>query len=200
MTQPGDPPADRAVTQLLADLRAGRAGAVEQVLPLVYDELREIAARHMRRERPGHTLQATALVHDAFLKLVDQTRVDWQDRSHFFAIASQAMRRILVDHARARAAAKRGAGAVRVSSDDTVLAGGEHPLSPEDLLSLDAALCELAALDKDQARIVELRYFGGLTIEEAAEALGISPATLKREWSLARAWLRRRLTGSADVE
>jgi RNA polymerase sigma factor (TIGR02999 family) len=155
----------------------------------------------MRRERPGHTLQATALVHDAFLKLVDQTRVDWQDRAHFFAIASQAMRRILVDHARARAAAKRGAGAARVSSDVTAIAGEERPLSPEDLLSLDDALRELAAIDADQARIVELRYFGGLTIDEAAEALGISPATLKREWSLARAWLRRRLTGrSRDGE
>jgi RNA polymerase sigma-70 factor (ECF subfamily) len=191
-----DEPWDRPVTRLLADLRAGRSDAIEQVLPLVYDELRSIAARHMRRERPGHTLQATALVHDAFLKLVDQTRVEWQDRAHFFAIASQAMRRILVDHARARAAGKRGAGAERVSTDDTVVLGNQHPLSPEELISLDTALEELAAVDAGQARIVELRYFGGLTIEEAAEAVGISPATLKREWSLARAWLRRRLTGA----
>lgn len=186
----------RAVTRLLADLRAGRSGAVEEVLPLVYDELRAIAARHLRRERPGHTLQPTALVHDAFLKLVDQTRVEWQDRAHFFAIASQAMRRILVDHARARAAAKRGAGAARVSTDDTVVLADQPPLSPEDLLSLDEALSALAAIDAGQARIVELRYFGGLTIEEAAEAMNISPATLKREWRLARAWLHRRLTGS----
>lgn len=185
-----------AVTRLLGDLRAGRAGAVDEVLPLVYDELRAIAARHMRRERPGHTLQPTALVHDAFLKLVDQTRVEWQDRAHFFAIASQAMRRILVDHARARAAAKRGAGAARVSTDDTVVLADQPPLSPEDLLALDAALSELAAFDAGQARIVELRYFGGLTIEEAAEAMNISPATLKREWSMARAWLHRRLTGA----
>jgi RNA polymerase sigma-70 factor (ECF subfamily) len=191
-----DEAGDRPVTRLLADLRAGRSDAIEQVLPLVYDELRSIAARHMRRERPGHTLQATALVHDAFLKLVDQTRVEWQDRAHFFAIASQAMRRILVDHARARAAGKRGAGAERVSTDDTVVLGNQHPLSPEELISLDTALEELAAVDAGQARIVELRYFGGLTIEEAAEAVGISPATLKREWSLARAWLRRRLTGA----
>jgi RNA polymerase sigma factor (TIGR02999 family) len=196
MNQSGDPSADRAVTQLLADLRAGRAGAGDEVLPLVYDELRAIAARHMRRERPGHTLQATALVHDAFLKLVDQTRVEWRDRAHFFAIASQAMRRILVDHARARAAAKRGAGAARLSADETVLLGEQSALSPEELLSLDSALDELAALDPGHARIVELRYFGGMTIEETAEALGTSPATLKREWSLARAWLRRRLSGT----
>ncbi len=196
MNQSGDPSADRAVTQLLAELRAGRPDVAEQVLPLVYDELRAIAARHMRRERPGHTLQATALVHDAFLKLVDQTRVEWQDRAHFFAIASQAMRRILVDHARARAAAKRGAGAAAVSMDETVLLGEQSALSPEELLSLDAALDELASLDPGHARIVELRYFGGMTIEETAAALGMSPATLKREWSLARAWLRRRLSGA----
>ncbi len=196
MNQSGDPSADRAVTRLLAELRAGRPDVAEQVLPLVYDELRAIAARHMRRERPGHTLQATALVHDAFLKLVDQTRVEWQDRAHFFAIASQAMRRILVDHARARAAAKRGAGAAAVSMDETVLLGEQSALSPEELLSLDAALDELASLDPGHARIVELRYFGGMTIEETAAALGMSPATLKREWSLARAWLRRRLSGA----
>ncbi len=195
MNQSGDPSADRAVTRLLAELRAGRADVAEQVLPLVYDELRAIAARHMRRERPGHTLQATALVHDAFLKLVDQTRVEWQDRAHFFAIASQAMRRILVDHARSRAAVKRGAGATPQSMDETVLLGEQSALSPEELLSLDTALDELAALDPGHARIVELRYFGGMTIEEAAAALDMSPATLKREWSLARAWLRRRLSG-----
>ncbi len=183
-----------AVTRLLGELRAGRAGAVDEVLPLVYDELRAIAARHMRRERPGHTLQPTALVHDAFLKLVDQTRVQWQDRAHFFAIASQAMRRILVDHARARAASKRGAGAGHVSTDDTVVLADQPPLSPEDLLALDEALSELAAIDGGQARVVELRYFGGLTIEEAAEAMAVSAATLKREWSMARAWLHRRLT------
>lgn len=184
-----------AVTRLLGELRAGRAAAIEEVLPLVYDELRAIAARHMRRERPGHTLQPTALVHDVFLKLVDQTRVQWQDRAHFFAIASQAMRRILVDHARARAAGKRGAGAGHVSTDDTVVLAGQPPLSPEELLALDEALTELAAIDAGQARVVELRYFGGLTIEEAAEAMNVSPATIKREWSMARAWLHRRLTG-----
>jgi RNA polymerase sigma factor (TIGR02999 family) len=153
----------------------------------------------MRRERPGHTLQPTALVHDAFLKLVDQTRVDWQDRAHFFAVASQAMRRILVDHARARAADKRGAGAEHVPADETVVLGDQPPLGPEDLLALDAALRELAAHDRQQASVVELRYFGGLTIEETAEALRMSPATVKREWSMARAWLHRRLTGGRDA-
>jgi RNA polymerase sigma factor (TIGR02999 family) len=188
-------PDPHAVTRLLGDLRRGRPEAAEEVLPLVYDELRAIAGRYMRRERPGHTLQATALVHDAFLKLVDQTRVEWQDRAHFFAVASQAMRRILVDHARARHADKRGAGADHVEmSDAIVVADRRDPLSPEELLALDAALSELAAIDPDQARIVELRYFGGLSIEEAAEAMSISPATLKREWAVARAWLKRRLT------
>ncbi|MEX2271798.1 MAG: sigma-70 family RNA polymerase sigma factor [Vicinamibacterales bacterium] len=184
------------VTRLLGDLRQGRREAVDEVLPLVYAELRAIAARYMRQERAGHTLQATVLVHDAFLKLVDQTRVNWQDRAHFFAVASQAMRRILVDHARARDAAKRGAGAERVSATDTVLLAGNPALTPEDLLTLDQALTELAALDPSQARIVELRYFGGLSIDEAAEALNISPATLKREWALARAWLHRRLAAA----
>lgn len=182
------------VTRLLGDVRHGKRGAADEVLPLVYAELKAIAARYMRRERAGHTLQATALVHDAFLKLVDQTRVEWQDRAHFFAVASQAMRRILVDHARARSAARRGAGAARVEASDTVLLADQPSLSPEELLSLDRALTELAAIDPEHARIVELRYFGGLTIEEAAEALAISPATLKREWAIARAWLHRRLT------
>jgi RNA polymerase sigma factor (TIGR02999 family) len=188
-------PDDRPVTHLLADLSAGDRGAVEHILPLVYDELRAIAARHMRRERAGHTLQATALVHDAFLKLVDQTRVQWQDRAHFFAIASQAMRRILVDHARAHVAGKRGAGAVHVSADETLVLPERGALPLEDVLAIDEALTELAAFDAQQARVVELRYFAGLTVEEAAEVLRISPATLKREWALARAWLHRRLSG-----
>ena len=187
---------DGGVTRLLADLRGGNRDVVDGILALVYDHLHAIAERQMRRERAGHTLQATALVHDAFLKLVDQSRVEWQDRAHFFAIASQAMRRILIDHARARAAARRGAGAERVPADETVLLGDQPALTPEELLTLDAALSELAALDALQARIVELRYFGGLTIDEAAEALAISPATLKREWSVARAWLHRRVTRS----
>ena len=182
------------VTQLLVQWQGGDRSALDRLMPLVYEELRLIAGRLVRRHQPTPTVQSTALVHEAYLRLIDQNRTDWQSRAHFFAIASQAMRRILVDHARARASAKRGAGAERVHIDDTVILGDEPALGPEDLLTLDAALSDLAGLDPQQARIVELRYFGGLTIEEAAEALGISPATLKREWSLARAWLHRRMT------
>lgn len=191
MTEPG------SVTALLAQVRAGRKDAAAEVLPLVYAELHRIAERHMRRERANHTLQATSLVHDAFLKLVDQTRVEWQDRAHFLAVASQAMRRLLVDHARARLAARRGAGAPVVPMTDSVTLAADHAVPIEDLIALDSALDELAALDGRQARVVELRYFGGLEIEEAAEALSISPATLKRDWSMARAWLHRRLSSDA---
>jgi RNA polymerase sigma factor (TIGR02999 family) len=185
-----------AVTALLADLRRGRAGAAAEVFPLVPAQLRAIADRYMRRERPGHTLQATVLVHDAFLKLVDQDRVVWQDRAHFFAIAAQAMRRMLVDHARARVAVKRGAGAAAAAVSDTAIPAIEPALPVEDLIALDTALNELAAVDARHARVVELRYFGGMSIEESAEALSISPATVKREWALARAWLHRRLSAS----
>jgi RNA polymerase sigma factor (TIGR02999 family) len=185
-----------AVTALLADLRRGRAGAAAEVFPLVQAQLRAIAERYMRRERPGHTLQATVLVHDAFLKLVDQDRVVWQDRAHFFAIAAQAMRRMLVDHARARVAVKRGAGAAGAAVSDTAIPAIEPALPVEDLIALDTALNELAAVDARHARVVELRYFGGMSIEESAEALSISPATVKREWALARAWLHRRLSAS----
>ena len=183
-----------SVTSLLAELRGGRKDAAAEVLPLIYAELHRIADRHMRRERANHTLQATQLVHDAFLKLVDQTRVEWQDRAHFLAVASQAMRRLLVDHARARVAARRGGGAPVVPITESVTLAAEAGLPLEDLLALDTALDELAALDPRQARIVELRYFGGLEIEEAAESLSISPATLKRDWAMARAWLHRRLS------
>lgn len=183
-----------SVTSLLAELRGGRRDAADEVLPLIYAELHRIADRHMRRERANHTLQATQLVHDAFLKLVDQTRVEWQDRAHFLAVASQAMRRMLVDHARARVAARRGGGAPMVPITESVTLAAGHGLPLEDLLALDSALDELASLDPRQARIVELRYFGGLEIDEAAETLSISPATLKRDWAMARAWLHRRLT------
>jgi RNA polymerase sigma factor (TIGR02999 family) len=185
-----------AVTALRADLRRGRAGAAAEVFPLVQAQLRAIAERYMRRERPGHTLQATVLVHDAFLKLVDQDRVVWQDRAHFFAIAAQAMRRMLVDHARARVAVKRGAGAAAAAVSDTAIPAIEPALPVEDLIALDTALNERAAVDARHARVVELRYFGGMSIEESAEALSISPATVKREWALARAWLHRRLSAS----
>jgi len=159
----------------------------------VYAELHQQAARAMGRETPDHTLQATALVSEAYLRLIDQSRVQWRNRAHFFGVAAQLMRRILVDHARGRLAAKRGGGARQLTLDDADPVGA----SPNDeavvVLALHEALERLAALDPGQARIVELRYFGGMTIEDTAEALGLSPATIKREWAVARAWLRREL-------
>ena len=160
-------------------------------MPLVYDELRRIAARYVSRERPGQTLQATALVNEAFVRLAAERPRDFQNRTHFLAIAALSMRQILVQRARARAAAKRGGAPQRVTLDDAS-AGVSAPESI-DVLALDEALTRLAALDPEQARIVELRYFGGLTIEETAEVEGISPATVKRQWAMARAWLKRAL-------
>ena len=182
-------PATHEVTRLLLDLQQGHAEATEKLIPLVYAELRDLAARHMRRERADHTLQPTALVNEAFLKLVDQRTVTWQNRAHFLGVAAQAMRRILVDHARRRNAAKREGGE-RVTLDDAVAVTEERSL---DLMMLDDALTRLAALDERQGRVVELRFFGGLDIEQAAEALGISPATVKRDWLFAKAWLQREL-------
>jgi RNA polymerase sigma factor (TIGR02999 family) len=182
------------VTQLLRRWAEGDAGARDELLPLVYDELRAVAARHLARERRAGTLQATALVHEAYLKLVDHERMQWQGRAHFFAVAAQVIRRILVDHARSRSAQKRGGDGVRVELDDD-LPVAERGL---DLLRLDDALSRLARLDPTQGRLVELRYFGGLTLEETAEVLGSSPATVKREWSFARAWLRRELAAEAS--
>lgn len=176
---------------LLARARAGDANAVAQMMPLVYDELRRVAARYMRRERPGQTIQATALVHEAYLRLLKDKARHWQNRAHFLAIAATAMREILVERARARGAAKRGGARDRITLDEASLAVPDQPI---DLDAIDEALTRLARLDPRQARIVELRFFGGLTVEEAAAVLGISPATLKREWSVARAWLRRALT------
>jgi RNA polymerase sigma factor (TIGR02999 family) len=181
------------VTGLLLAWKRGDQAATDQLVVAVYDELHRQAGWAMRREGGEHTLQATALVHESYLRLVDQRRVEWRNRAHFFAIASTVMRRILVDHARARLTAKRGGGVAPIT-----LAGAEHGGPQEtddvDLLALHEALERLAALDPEQARLVELRYFGGLTIEETAEALGVSPATVKREWALARAWLRRELS------
>jgi RNA polymerase sigma-70 factor, ECF subfamily len=182
--------ADRSVTELLSAWRAGDGAAQEQLLPRVYDELRRIAARHLSRERPDHTLQATALVHEAFERLVDQDRVDWQNRAHFFGVAAQLMRRILVDHARSRRTAKRGNGLTLALEPGVEPAG---PVRDLDLVRLDEALDRLASLAPSQARIIELRYFGGLTIEETAAAVDSSPATVKREWTVARAFLRREL-------
>jgi len=159
-------------------------------MPVVYGELRRLAQHYLRRERPDHTLQATALVHEAYLRLVDQRAVTWQNRAHFFGVAAQLMRRILVDHARRHHAAKRGGTALKVSLNDVVLAAEERA---EDLVALDDALNRLAAMDPRQGRVVELRLFGGLTVEETAEVLRISPATLKREWTTAKAWLSREI-------
>jgi RNA polymerase sigma factor (TIGR02999 family) len=182
------------VTGLLLAWRAGDATAGEQLLPAIYDELHRQAARAMRREDGAHTLQATALVHEAYLRLVDQRRVEWRSRAHFFGVAAQMMRRVLVDHARTRLAAKRGGALQRVTLSG-IDAGVDPTVSDElDVLALHDALERLAALDPEQARLVELRYFGGLGIEDTAEALGVSPATVKREWAVARAWLRRELT------
>jgi RNA polymerase sigma factor (TIGR02999 family) len=183
------------VTGLLLAWGRGDQSAADRLVPVVYDELRRQAERAMRREGGEHTLQATALVHESYLRLVDQRRVEWRNRAHFFAIASTVMRRVLVDHARARLAAKRGGGAAPVSLAG-VAAGTPDGTDEADLIALHEALEKLAALDPDQARLVELRYFGGLTIEETAEALSVSPATVKREWALARAWLRRELAGA----
>jgi len=178
------------ITQLLIDWSHGDEQALDQLTPLVYDELRKMARTYLRRERSDHTLQATALVHEAYLRLIDQHSVSWQNRAHFFGIASQMMRRILVNHALARAAEKRGGGAEKLSLDETVSFPNQREI---DLIALDEALKELERLDPQQTRVVELRFFGGLSIEETAEALRISPATIKREWATARLWLRRQL-------
>ena len=179
------------VNRLLSDWSGGNQQALEELLPLIYNELRHLAHNFLYRERPGHTLQTTALVHEAYLKLIDQRDARWQNRAHFFAIAAQAMRRILIDSARKHAAVKRGGAGEKVSLDEAA----NITLEPNStLLALDEALNALAEIDQQQSRIVELRYFGGLTIEETAEVMGLSPATIKREWAMARAWLHQALT------
>jgi RNA polymerase sigma factor (TIGR02999 family) len=182
------------ITDLLAAWSQGDKQALEQLLPLVYDELRRVAARRLAHERPGHTLQPTALAHEAYLKLVGERGANWQGRAQFYGVAAEAMRRILVDHARARATAKRGAAQVMLSVDDVDVPGASGA-APIDLLALDAALERLAAVDPRLARIVELRHFGGLSVAETARVLHSSPATVKRNWALARAWLFRELGG-----
>jgi RNA polymerase sigma factor (TIGR02999 family) len=176
-------------TLLLQQWSQGDRNALEALMPLVYDELRRVAAHLMKKERPGQTLQPTALVHEAYLRLVDLTRVDLQSRAHFLALAAQMLRRLLVDHARAKGRAKRGSGRIVLSLED--VPGQERNL---DVLALDEALRELALIDLRQSHIVELRYFAGVSIEETAASLGISVATVKRDWAVARAWLFRRLT------
>ncbi len=181
------------VTRLLVDGTRGDQEALDELLPVVYDELRRLARAHLSRERPDHTLQATALVHEAYLRLIDQRRVDWRNRAQFFGLASEMMRRILVNHAIARRTAKRGGEYQRVALDDAVDFYDEQDV---DLVALDDALKELAEMDPDQARVVELRFFGGLTVEETAEILDVSPSTIKREWATAKAWLHREIAAS----
>jgi RNA polymerase sigma factor (TIGR02999 family) len=179
------------VTQLLSQWRDGDRAALDRLMPLVYEELRTIAGRFLRRERPGHTLQSTALVHEAYVKLVDQNRSDWQSRAHFYGVAATIIRNILVDHARARNAMKRGGAQPALSLDEALAVPNSQDL---DLVAVDDALLNLSRLDPQQARIVELRFFAGLTIEETAEVLGISESTVKRDWIVAKTWIYRTLS------
>jgi RNA polymerase sigma-70 factor (ECF subfamily) len=181
---------DADITGMLAAASGGDPAAAQRLVGLVYDDLRRRAEALMKRESPGHTVQATMLVHDAYLKLIQQERASWNDRNHFFAIAAQTMRRLLVDHARGRGRDKRGGGQVKVSLDDRLglLAGADA-----DVLAVDEALTRLAELDPQQARIVELRFFGGLTMEEVAQQLGMSKRAVEAEWTMIAAWLRREL-------
>jgi RNA polymerase sigma-70 factor (ECF subfamily) len=185
-----DPPSSD-VTQALIAITAGDQEALDRLLPVVYGELRNMAARELRRERAGHTLTPTALVHEAYLKLVNLDRVDWQGRAHFFGACAQAMRRILISYARMKQAEKRGGGQEAVPLDNVVLAASTQP---EQVLALDEALTRLEQLSDRQARVVECRFFAGMNVEDTAEALGISEATVKRDWTLARAWLNHELT------
>ena len=178
-------------TRTLIELTRGSEGAAERLMPLVYDKLRALAERYMRRERPDHTLQATALLNEAYLRLFDQKRVDWKGKAHFVALAAEMMRRILVDHARGHAAAKRGGGREKVALDNGL--GLADAARGVDLIALDDALEELKKLNSRQTRVIELRFFGGLTVRETAYALGVSDRTVDNDWSFARAWLRRRI-------
>jgi RNA polymerase sigma-70 factor, ECF subfamily len=182
--------ASHDVTALLDDWSRGNHGALNQLLPLVYAELRRIAGRQLQKERVGHTLQPTALVHEVYLRLVDQRHVDWRNRAHFFGVAAHVMRRILVDHARRRSTSKRGIGVQRVAIDDALGAAAPNDVP---ILALDHALDRLEEIDADLAKLVELRAFGGLTIEEAAHVLDVSPSTAKRDLRTAKAWLKREL-------
>ncbi len=183
-------PSPPEVTQLLFAWGNGDQAARDQLMPLVYDELHRLAHQHMNRERPGHTLQTSALVNEAFLRLVDQREVHWQNRAHFFGIAAQMMRRILVDYARTHRAEKRGGGWDKLVFDEAIAPAAERSI---DLVALDEALKDLLAFDPRQSQIVELRFFGGLTNEEIGEVLDVSPRTVKREWRMAKAWLRREI-------
>jgi RNA polymerase sigma factor (TIGR02999 family) len=188
---PGD------ITALLSDWQGGSEQALNALTPLVYNELRRLAQSYLNRERPGHTLQGTALVHEAYLRLIDQRQVHWRDRNHFFALSAELIRRILVDHARTKRAEKRGGDQVKLSLEE-----GLEPPAPGDvdLIALDDALQVLARTDPQQSRIVELRYFAGLKIEETAEVLNISPATVKRDWTIAKAFIKREMVRGAKAK
>ncbi|HEX6719558.1 MAG TPA: sigma-70 family RNA polymerase sigma factor [Pyrinomonadaceae bacterium] len=186
-------PRQHEITQLLAEWREGNQSALDELYPLVYNELHRLARRYMSRERKGHTLQTTALINEAYVRLVDQKNVQWANRSHFFAISAQIMRRILIDHARRHAYAKRGGGARQVSLEEAATVTPEQSL---EIIRLDEALKSLAELDPRRSRVVELRYFGGLNNEEIAGVLKISENTVTRDWNMARAWLYQQLTGS----
>jgi RNA polymerase sigma factor (TIGR02999 family) len=190
-------PVNQDVTTLLAKWSGGDKAALEELMPLVYGELKRLAGSYLRRERQDHTLQSAALVNEAYMRLVDQSQVRWQNKSHFFGIAAQMMRRILVDHARGHKAAKRGAGMELLELNEAVAQAQKQSI---DLLGLDEALKTLEKMDAQQSRIIELRFFGGLSIEETAEVLKISPATVKRDFAAARAWLYRAVTTRGDSE
>jgi RNA polymerase sigma factor (TIGR02999 family) len=190
-------PSEADVTQLLIQVTDGDDAAVNRLLPLVYNELRRLAASYLQRERAGHTLQATALVHEAWMRLVDQSRVEWQNRAHFFGVAAQMMRRILVDHARAHVAGKRGGGVAHVSLDNSLEISSERHA---ELIAIDEALKALAEFDAVKSKIVELRFFGGLSVEEVAAVLNSSTATVNRHWRMARAWLYTHISGAPAPE
>ena len=183
-------PSTGDITQLLTELTGGNRHVLDRLMPAVYDELRLVAHRELRREAPGHTLSTTALVHETYLKLARSDSLSWKDRAHFFAVCAQAMRRILVDYAVARKRQKRGGTLSHVAIDDVVVAAQTRP---DDVVQLDEALTRLQGLDDRQARVVECRFFAGMNVEETAEVLGLSPATVKRDWAVARAWLHREL-------
>jgi RNA polymerase sigma-70 factor (ECF subfamily) len=188
MPIPSLPPQE--VTQLLVDWGNGNQAALDRLMPLVYTELRQLAHRYMRRERPGHTMQTTALIHEAYLRLVDQNQVRWQHQAHFFGIAARLMRQILIEHARSHTRAKRGGGVGTISLDEAAVVSQMRAM---ELLALDDALERLAAIDPRKSRVVELRFFGGLSVEEAAQVLNIAPNTVLRDWRMAKAWLRREI-------
>ena len=188
-------PAPQEVTQLLQDWRHGDKAALDQLMPIVYDELHRVAASYLRRERPDHTLQATALISEAYLRLMDESHVSCENRTHFLGVAARLMRHILVEHARSHQAAKRGGDRYKVSLSEADSLSQERDLN---LLALDEALQELARLDRRQSQIVEMKYFAGLSIEEIAELLGIAPATVKRHWNSARAWLYQQIKSSDE--